>query len=193
MSSETINVGSIDPSWDMLIGAYSYSSARNGNPQVISANGLIDELRIYNRALNASEVVVLSGSTSTYYSDNFDTLDTNSWEVVGGTWSVSNSILSGTWSLSAAQTDQGNLLLNTSVLGRGNDFSASFVFIPGTGNGKFSLYNSAGNKYNIAFGLTSFSAQIRQGGAAIPALFQPQITRILVLMLIALLIPVLRS
>jgi len=57
--------GSIDPSWDMLIGAYDYAYARNGYPRFYGGDVLLDELRIYDRALSSSEIQELYiGDTS---------------------------------------------------------------------------------------------------------------------------------
>ena len=55
-SIEGLGLGSIDPTMDMLIGAYDYTYARNGHEQVISGDVLIDDLRIYDVALSISEI-----------------------------------------------------------------------------------------------------------------------------------------
>lgn len=51
--------GSIDPTMDMLIGAYDYIIAREGHQRIISGNIILDELRIYNRALSEAEIQLL--------------------------------------------------------------------------------------------------------------------------------------
>ncbi len=57
MSEERLTIsGSIDPTMDMLIGAYDYITARNGYPRLISGTIALDELRIYNRALSDAEI-----------------------------------------------------------------------------------------------------------------------------------------
>ena len=54
-----LGFGSIDPTMDMLIGAYDYTYARNGHSQVDSGDVLIDDLRIYNRSLSSEEITGL--------------------------------------------------------------------------------------------------------------------------------------
>lgn len=54
-----LSSSSIDPSWDFLIGAYEYSSARNGHPKVVSADVLLDNVAIYDRALSAREIAAV--------------------------------------------------------------------------------------------------------------------------------------
>ena len=74
-----------------------------------------------------------------------------SWQVVGGTWSVSSGQLDGTWDVGSAQSDQGNLLLDTTRYAF-DSVLARVEFISGKGNdGAFSLWNSVGNKYNVLF------------------------------------------
>lgn len=59
-TEELLTYGSIDPTMDMLIGAYDYVWARPGHAQVQSGNVKIDNFRIYNRNLEVGEVLVLS-------------------------------------------------------------------------------------------------------------------------------------
>ncbi|MFH2050265.1 MAG: LamG-like jellyroll fold domain-containing protein [bacterium] len=55
--TEPLNIsGSLNPTMDMLIGAYDYITTRNGCERVISGNIALDELRVYNKALSTSEI-----------------------------------------------------------------------------------------------------------------------------------------
>jgi len=51
----------IEPTWDMLLGAYQYSSARGGySSPVRSGDVYMDNVRIYNRALSPDEIAELN-------------------------------------------------------------------------------------------------------------------------------------
>jgi hypothetical protein len=82
--------------------------------------------------------------------DDFNSLDPTHWDVVDGSWSTDASVLSGNWSITAAQTDQGNLLSRDLV--ENQDFVAAFqTGTSGYPGQRFVLYNSPGNKYNVVF------------------------------------------
>jgi len=115
-------------------------------------SGTIDNVRIYNRAFQASELQGLYNLENPYFKDTFSQLDVTKWEIVSGTWDVNSGTLNGHWSLSQAHTDQANILYKG--LSIGDDFSAEMIpDITGYNAHGFSIYQSAGNKYNINFGL----------------------------------------
>ncbi|WP_295878614.1 LamG domain-containing protein [uncultured Thiohalocapsa sp.] len=63
--SPASSLSPIEPSWDMLIGAYRYSSARGGyDSPYRSGDALIDDVRIYNRALSPEESFELAVNMS---------------------------------------------------------------------------------------------------------------------------------
>ena len=97
--------------------------------------------------------------------DAFNSLDTTSrWEVVGGTWSVSSGVLTGAWDVSAAFTDQGNLLLRGQDTSQNFDAWFSAVLSSGGAQG-FSLYSAAGAKYNVNVVSTGVSVERRTSTA----------------------------
>lgn len=55
-----LSTSSIDPTWDFLIGAYEYSSARNNTPKVVSGDVLLDNISVYGRALSEIEAARLA-------------------------------------------------------------------------------------------------------------------------------------
>jgi len=89
-------------------------------------------------------------------SDDFSgtTLNTGIWNVVSGSW-TQNDRLFGYWSLSDAQSDQGNILLVNSLQPSGDYTFEIDAIVSDVGqhknNHKLVLYNSPGNKYNIDF------------------------------------------
>jgi hypothetical protein len=117
------------------------------------------------RADSATATINVGADASlTSFTDSFDALDLGRWEIVGGSWSVASSRITGTWSQSQAQTDQGNLLLKGGLI-TGNytaEFSAALVNGQGIG---FSLYQSAGNKYTVYVDSTSVNVARRLNGA----------------------------
>lgn len=108
--------------------------------------------------------------------DNFSgtTINTSIWNVVSGDWSQ-NDQLTGYWSISAAQTDQGNILLVDALQPTG-DYTVEVDAIVGPlgehrNYHKFELYHSPGNKYEIDYAAdhpeagSFFEVNYRQGGS----------------------------
>ena len=156
------------PLYDLIIGAAGHpdgvgdAPGDTGGQLAYFYDGDLDDLRLYNRPLTASEVALLANDVAGSINDPFDHLNTSSvWEIVGGDWSVANGKLTASWSQSLAQTDQANLLLrgaNPAV-----DYDASFTAVlPPNGETGFSLYSSPGNKYNINLYRSGLTVERRQ-------------------------------
>ena len=120
-------------------------------------------------------VLLLTGSVygQCNVQDDFSgtTINTSVWNMVSGSWSQNNQ-LTGYWSISAAQTDQGNILLVDGLQPSG-DYTVEVDEVVSpfgqykNGHQTFVLYHSPGNKYNISFGCenTAFGMEYRQGGS----------------------------
>jgi hypothetical protein len=60
---ESLTLGSIDSTFDLLIGQYDYTFARNGHPRFIGGDDLIlDDVRIYDTALSDAEIAAIAGN-----------------------------------------------------------------------------------------------------------------------------------
>jgi hypothetical protein len=90
------------------------------------------------------------------------------WNLVSGSWSQDGQ-LTGNWSISEAQTDQGNILLVDPLQPSGNYSVEVDEIVDPFGqykNGhRYVLYHSSGNKYNIQFSAENelFGMEYRQG------------------------------
>jgi hypothetical protein len=116
--------------------------------------------RIIIVALTVIGLLFASGASQADVFDNFNSLDSGVWEESGGTWSVSNGVLTGYWSESAAQTDQGSLFLK--IFDPSSDYEMEFESPNNVG--KFVLWVSAGNMYQIAIYDTRYSISVRENG-----------------------------
>ncbi|MEZ5584550.1 MAG: hypothetical protein R3F37_18910, partial [Candidatus Competibacteraceae bacterium] len=93
--------------------------------------------------------------------DEFNTLDSSSWEIISGSWSINNGKLKGYWSQSQAQTDHANYLLRSTP----DRYFAEFVYTSQSGNPRFSVYNSPGNKYEVIFSDSQYTVVKRQNNS----------------------------
>lgn len=102
--------------------------------------------------------------------DDFDgeTINTALWSQVSGSWSQSDGIMTGDWSLGSAHTDQGNLLLQDAFQPTGDyTFDVDLYVQAGDANRwRIVLYHSSGNKYNIVYELAGYvGCEVRIAGA----------------------------
>lgn len=103
--------------------------------------------------------------------DEFNGTSINSalWNAYSGTWTQSDGRITGYWSLSDAYGEQGNLILSESMQPTGDyTFETDMINTPASGQGspRIILYNSAGNKYSIAFESWSrgVTTELKQNG-----------------------------
>ena len=119
-------------------------------------------------------VLLLAGSVygqcDIYDDFSGTTINTAIWNLVSGSWTQDDQ-LTGYWSISQAQTDQGNILLVDS-LQPNEDYAVEVdevvaPFGQNKNGHRYVLYHSPGNKYNIQFGAEneSFGMEYRQGGS----------------------------
>jgi hypothetical protein len=61
VANRNLGLGSIDPSFDYLLGQYDFVFARNGHPRFVGGHDMsIDEVYLYDHALEDSDVALLS-------------------------------------------------------------------------------------------------------------------------------------
>ena len=101
VASEALTIGSIDPTQDLLIGQYRYSSARNGLPQHVGGTDLqIDNVKLFDGVANsgqlAGEVIPQTPSSLTghlsYDADGQDEIDANDLSGELSTFAVSQAM-----------------------------------------------------------------------------------------------------
>jgi hypothetical protein len=126
--------------------------------------------------LSVLTILLLTGSVygvcDVYDDFTGTTINTGIWNIVSGSWSQ-NGQLTGSWDISQAQTDQGNILLVDSLQPNG-DYTVEVDAIVGDfgqyRNGhKYVLYHSPGNKYVIEYQCCEFNhfdIEYRQAGSS---------------------------